>query len=340
MSETILVTGGAGYIGSHTTLALLEAGYQVVVLDNLCNSSPESLHRVEKICGKQAEFIQGDIRDRVLLDEVFASRSISAVLHFAGLKAVGESVAKPLDYYENNVAGSVTLCQAMAAAGVYRLVFSSSATVYGEPTQMPIREDFPTGIPTNPYGRSKLMVEELLQDLARSEPRWSIALLRYFNPVGAHSSGLIGEDPNGIPNNLLPYISQVAIGKLKQLSVFGNDYPTVDGTGVRDYIHVEDLADGHLKALQTIAGDSGVKVWNLGTGQGYSVLEMLKAFEAASGQAVPFQIVPRRPGDIAECWADPAKAATELGWKAERGLDQMMSDTWRWQSANPQGYSK
>ncbi len=340
MSETILVTGGAGYIGSHTTLALLEAGYQVVVLDNLCNSSPESLHRVEKICGKQAEFIQGDIRDRVLLDEVFASRSISAVLHFAGLKAVGESVAKPLDYYENNVAGSVTLCQAMAAAGVYRLVFSSSATVYGEPTQMPIREDFPTGVPTNPYGRSKLMVEELLQDLARSEPRWSIALLRYFNPVGAHSSGLIGEDPNGIPNNLLPYISQVAIGKLKQLSVFGNDYPTVDGTGVRDYIHVEDLADGHLKALQTIAGDSGVKVWNLGTGQGYSVLEMLKAFEAASGQAVPYQIVPRRPGDIAECWADPAKAASELGWKAERGLDQMMSDTWRWQSANPQGYAK
>ncbi len=340
MSETILVTGGAGYIGSHTTLALLEAGYQVVVLDNLCNSSPESLLRVEKICGKQAEFIQGDIRDRVLLDELFASRSISAVLHFAGLKAVGESVAKPLDYYENNVAGSVTLCQAMAAAGVYRLVFSSSATVYGEPTQMPIREDFPTGTPTNPYGRSKLMVEELLQDLARSEPRWSIALLRYFNPVGAHSSGLIGEDPNGIPNNLLPYISQVAIGKLKQLSVFGNDYPTVDGTGVRDYIHVEDLADGHLKALQTIAGDSGVKVWNLGTGQGYSVLEMLKAFEAASGQAVPYQIVPRRPGDIAECWADPAKAATELGWKAERGLDLMMSDTWRWQSANPQGYAK
>lgn len=340
MSETILVTGGAGYIGSHTTLALLEAGYDVVVLDNLCNSSPESLRRVEKICGKQAEFIQGDIRDRVLLDELFASRSISAVLHFAGLKAVGESVAKPLDYYENNVAGSVTLCQAMAAAGIYRLVFSSSATVYGEPTQMPIREDFPTGTPTNPYGRSKLMVEELLQDLARSEPRWSIALLRYFNPVGAHSSGLMGEDPNGIPNNLLPYISQVAIGKLKQLSVFGNDYPTVDGTGVRDYIHVEDLADGHLKALQTIAGASGVKVWNLGTGQGYSVLQMVSAFEAASGQAVPYQLVPRRPGDIAECWADPTKAATELGWKAERGLDQMMSDTWRWQSANPQGYTQ
>ncbi len=340
MSETILVTGGAGYIGSHTTLALLEAGYDVVVLDNLCNSSPESLQRVAQICGKQAEFIQGDIRDRVLLDELFASKNISAVLHFAGLKAVGESVAKPLAYYENNVAGSVTLCQAMAHAGVYRLVFSSSATVYGEPTQMPISEAFPTGIPTNPYGRSKLMVEELLQDLARSEPKWSIALLRYFNPVGAHRSGLIGEDPNGIPNNLLPYISQVAIGKLKQLSVFGNDYPTVDGTGVRDYIHVEDLADGHLKALQTIAGTGGVKIWNLGTGQGYSVLQMVQAFEKASGQPVPYQLVPRRPGDIAECWADPAKAATELGWKATRGLEEMMSDTWRWQSANPQGYAQ
>jgi UDP-glucose 4-epimerase len=340
MSETILVTGGAGYIGSHTTLALLEAGYDVVVLDNLCNSSPESLQRVAQICGKQAEFIQGDIRDRVLLDELFASKNISAVLHFAGLKAVGESVAKPLAYYENNVAGSVTLCQAMAHAGVYRLVFSSSATVYGEPTQMPISEAFPTGIPTNPYGRSKLMVEELLQDLARSEPKWSIALLRYFNPVGAHRSGLIGEDPNGIPNNLLPYISQVAIGKLKQLSVFGNDYPTVDGTGVRDYIHVEDLADGHLKALQTIAGASGVKIWNLGTGQGYSVLQMVQAFEQASGQPVPYQLVPRRPGDIAECWADPAKAAAELGWKATRGLEEMMSDTWRWQSANPQGYAQ
>jgi UDP-glucose 4-epimerase len=276
----------------------------------------------------------------VLLDELFASRPISAVLHFAGLKAVGESVAKPLAYYENNVAGSVTLCQAMAQAGVYRLVFSSSATVYGEPTQMPIREDFPTGTPTNPYGRSKLMVEELLQDLARSEPRWSIALLRYFNPVGAHSSGLIGEDPNGIPNNLLPYISQVAIGKLKQLSVFGNDYATVDGTGVRDYIHVEDLADGHLKALQAIVDNGGVKIWNLGTGQGYSVLQMVHAFEHASGQPVPYQLVPRRPGDIAECWADPAKAASELGWKAERGLEQMMSDTWRWQSANPQGYAQ
>jgi UDP-glucose 4-epimerase len=334
----ILVTGGAGYIGSHTTLALLEAGFEVVVLDNLCNSSAESLRRVEQICGKAPLFVQGDIRDRALLDELFAAHRIGAVLHFAGLKAVGESVRKPLDYYENNVAGSVTLCQAMAAAGVFRLVFSSSATVYGEPAQMPIGEDLPTGVPTNPYGRSKLMVEELLQDLAASDPRWSIALLRYFNPVGAHASGLIGEDPNGIPNNLLPYISQVAIGSLKQLSVFGDDYPTADGTGVRDYIHVLDLADGHLKALHAIGQQTGVNIWNLGTGTGYSVLQMIRAFEQASGQPVPYQVVERRPGDIAECWADPAKAARELGWHAERGLAAMMADAWRWQSGNPQGY--
>ena len=340
MTDKILVTGGAGYIGSHTTLALLEAGFEVVVLDNLCNSSPESLLRVERICGKAPVFVQGDIRDRALLDELFAAHKIAAVLHFAGLKAVGESVQQPLDYYANNVAGSVTLCQAMAAAGVFHLVFSSSATVYGEPTQMPIREDYPTGLPTNPYGRSKLMVEELLRDLAHSDPRWSIALLRYFNPVGAHVSGLIGEDPNGIPNNLLPYVSQVAIGKLKQLSVFGADYPTLDGTGVRDYIHVVDLADGHLKALQAIEQSAGVNVWNLGTGTGYSVLQMVRAFEQASGQPVPYQVAARRPGDIAECWADPAKAARELGWQAERGLPEMMADTWRWQSANPQGYGK
>ncbi|MNR07923.1 UDP-glucose 4-epimerase [compost metagenome] len=262
------------------------------------------------------------------------------MLHFAGLKAVGESVREPLAYYENNVAGSVTLCQAMARAGVFRLVFSSSATVYGEPAQMPIREDFPTGIPTNPYGRSKLMVEEVLRDLAVSDPRWSIALLRYFNPVGAHESGLIGEDPNGIPNNLLPYVAQVAIGKLKELAVFGADYPTRDGTGVRDYIHVVDLADGHLKALQAISSQSGVHVWNLGTGTGYSVLEMVRAFEQASDRPVPYRIAPRRPGDIAECWADPAKAARELGWKAERGLEAMMVDTWRWQAGNPQGYAE
>jgi len=340
VTEKILVTGGAGYIGSHTTLALLEAGFEVVVLDNLCNSSAESLRRVERICGKAPLFIEGDIRNAELLDGLFREHRIAAVLHFAGLKAVGESVQKPLDYYENNVAGSVTLCQAMAAAGVFRLVFSSSATVYGEPTRMPIREDFPTGMPTNPYGRSKLMVEEVLRDLALSDPRWSIALLRYFNPVGAHESGLIGEDPNGIPNNLLPYVAQVAVGKLQELAVFGEDYPTRDGTGVRDYIHVVDLADGHLKALQAISAQSGVHIWNLGTGTGYSVLEMVRAFEEASGRPVPYRIAPRRPGDIAECWADPAKAARELGWKAERGLEAMMVDTWRWQAGNPQGYAE
>lgn len=340
MADTILVTGGAGYIGSHTTLALLEAGHTVVVLDNLCNSSLEALRRVERICGKAPLFVQGDIRDRAGLDALFAAHNIDAVLHFAGLKSVGESVSQPLDYYENNVAGSVILAQAMAAAGVFQLVFSSSATVYGEPAQMPISEAFPTGTPTNPYGRSKLMVEELLQDLAASDPRWRIALLRYFNPVGAHSSGLIGEDPQGIPNNLLPYVSQVAIGTLKQVSVFGADYPTVDGTGVRDYIHVLDLADGHLKALQAISQRSGVSIWNLGTGVGYSVLQMIRAFEQASGRPVPYQVVDRRPGDIAECWADPSKAAEQLSWKAERGLAQMMADTWRWQSGNPQGYAQ
>lgn len=339
MTKRILVTGGAGFIGSHTTLALLEVGYEVVVLDNLCNSSQESLLRVARICGKSPLFIQGDIRDRVLLDYLFSTERIDAVLHFAGLKAVGESVQRPLDYYENNVAGSLTLCQAMAKAGVFRLVFSSSATVYGEPPQMPISEVFPTGLPTSPYGRSKLMVEEQLKDLAHSDPRWNIALLRYFNPVGAHATGMIGEDPNGTPNNLLPYISQVAIGKLKQLSVFGSDYPTQDGTGVRDYIHVLDLADGHLKALQAINQRKGVNIWNLGTGDGYSVLDMIRAFEQASGQSVPYQVVDRRPGDIAECWADPTKAERELGWKAERGLPEIMADTWRWQSANPQGYA-
>lgn len=340
MQNKILITGGAGYIGSHATLAVLDAGYDVIVLDNLSNSSKESIRRVGILSGKSPEFIQGDIRDRALLDKLFASRQISAVLHFAGLKSVEESVRKPLDYYENNVSGSVTLCQAMARAGVFRLVFSSSATVYGEPTQMPISENLPTGVPTNPYGRSKLIVEELLQDLAKSEPRWSIALLRYFNPVGAHHSGMIGEDPNGLPNNLLPYVSQVAIGKLKQLSVFGADYPTQDGTGVRDYIHVQDLAEGHLSALRTIVQKNGVNIWNLGTGVGYSVLEMIRAFERASGRAVPYQVVERRPGDIAESWADPTKAAYELDWKATRGLSEMMADTWRWQSGNPQGYRR
>ena len=340
MNVKILVTGGAGYIGSHTTLALLEAGYEVVVVDNFCNSSAESLSRVEKICGKAPILVEGDIRDVDLLHSIFRKYQISAVLHFAGLKAVGESVCKPLDYYENNVAGTVALCRAMARAEVFRLVFSSSATVYGEPTTMPISETHPTGSPTNPYGRSKLMVEEMLRDLAFSDPRWSIARLRYFNPVGAHQSGLIGEDPAGIPNNLVPFISRVAIGDLEQLSVFGDDYPTTDGTGVRDYIHVVDLADGHLKALQAISQSSGIRTWNLGTGTGYSVLQMIQAFEHASGRSIPYKIVDRRPGDIAECWSDNTKAVQDLDWKATRGLPEMMLDTWRWQSQNPQGYAQ
>lgn len=338
MSMQILVTGAAGYIGSHTALALLEAGYEVLAYDNLSNSCAESLRRVEQISGKRITFIEGDIRDRERLDALFVEHRIGAVLHFAGLKAVGESVRIPLEYYQNNVAGSLTLFQAMAHAGVYRLVFSSSATVYGEPEQMPIREDFPTGQPTNPYGRSKLMVENLLRDLATADPRWSIALLRYFNPIGAHASGLLGEAPNGIPNNLLPYLSQVAIGKLQTLSVFGADYPTPDGTGVRDYIHVVDLAEGHIKALEALGDKPGIHIWNLGTGTGYSVLQIIRAFEQASGKAVPYQVVERRSGDIAECWADPSKAAQELQWQAKRDLTQMMADTWRWQTSNPEGY--
>ena len=335
----ILVTGGAGYIGSHTTLALLGAGYSVVVVDNLANGSAESLRRVAGVCGRAPVFIKGDIRDADLLDFVFSSHPISAVLHFAGLKAVGESVTQPLSYYENNVAGSVSLCQAMARAKVFRLIFSSSATVYGEPAQMPVRENYPTRPPTNPYGHSKLMVENILHDLAASNPRWSIGLLRYFNPVGAHESGLIGENPNGIPNNLLPYISQVAIGKLDKLAVFGGDYPTRDGTGVRDYIHVVDIAEGHVKALQAILGRAGVSIWNLGTGKGYSVLEMIRAFEKACGRKVPYKIVARRPGDISECWADPLKSERELNWRAQRDLPTMMRDAWRWQSRNPDGFT-
>jgi len=335
----ILVTGGAGYIGSHTTLALLEADYEVVVLDNLCNSSDAALHAVEAICGKSPWMIRGDVCDRPLLDRIFREHQIDAVLHFAGLKAVGESVRKPLEYYETNVGGSITLCQAMAAAGVFRLVFSSSATVYGEPEEMPIREDFPTGNPTNPYGQSKLIVENVLRDLSLAEPRWSIALLRYFNPIGAHASGHMGEDPNGIPNNLVPYISQVAVGSLRELSIFGNDYPTADGTGVCDYIHVVDLADGHLKALQSISERTGIHTWNLGTGDGYSVLQVLHAFEQACGRPVPYRMMPRRAGDIAESFADASKAAKELGWKATRNLQDMVADTWRWQSNHPNGYS-
>ncbi|MCX2532004.1 UDP-glucose 4-epimerase GalE [Plesiomonas shigelloides] len=333
----ILVTGGAGYIGSHTVLELLNSGNDVVVIDNLCNSSRESLRRVEALTGRSVTFYEADVCDRSALQTIFAQHAIDAVIHFAGLKAVGESTQIPLKYYQNNIAATLVLCEEMERAGVFRLVFSSSATVYGDPHTVPIQEHFPTSA-TNPYGRSKLMVEEMLRDIVAADPRWSVVLLRYFNPVGAHISGQIGEDPNGIPNNLLPYIAQVAIGRLKQLSVFGNDYPTPDGTGVRDYIHVVDLSLGHLKALQYIADRHGVFTFNLGTGQGYSVLEMVKAFEQASGRAVPYQVVARRPGDIAVCYAEPDLAAQELGWCAERGLPEMMADTWRWQSQNPNGY--
>ena len=333
----ILVTGGAGYIGSHTVLELLNSGNDVVVIDNLCNSSRESLRRVEALTGRSVTFYEADVCDCSALQTIFAQHAIDAVIHFAGLKAVGESTQIPLKYYQNNIAATLVLCEEMERAGVFRLVFSSSATVYGDPHTVPIQEHFPTSA-TNPYGRSKLMVEEMLRDIVAADPRWSVVLLRYFNPVGAHISGQIGEDPNGIPNNLLPYIAQVAIGRLKQLSVFGNDYPTPDGTGVRDYIHVVDLSLGHLKALQYIADRHGVFTFNLGTGQGYSVLEMVKAFEQASGRAVPYQVVARRPGDIAVCYAEPDLAAQELGWRAERGLPEMMADTWRWQSQNPNGY--
>jgi UDP-glucose 4-epimerase len=336
--RTILVTGGSGYIGSHTTLALLQAGLDVVVLDNLCNSTAESLKRVAQLAGRAPVFVEGDIRYHAVLDRLFAEHYVDAVLHFAGLKAVGESVAQPLRYYSNNMYGSQVLLQACADAKVFNVVFSSSATVYGEPSQMPISEACPVGQPTNPYGRSKLMVEDMLRDVAKSDPRWRIAILRYFNPVGAHESGLIGEDPNGIPNNLLPYIAHVAVGKLPELVVFGNDYATPDGTGVRDYIHVVDLAEGHLRALEALQSSTGAHVWNLGTGQGYSVLEMVRAFEAASGKLVPYRIAPRRAGDIATCYADPAKAERELGWKARRSLDEMMRNAWRWQQQNPNGY--
>ncbi|WP_413692001.1 UDP-glucose 4-epimerase GalE [Psychromonas sp. KJ10-2] len=334
----ILVTGGAGYIGSHTVVELLNEGQQVIIVDNLVNASLESLNRVEKITGKAPIFHQGDILNKAFLDDVFAEHEIDCVIHFAGLKAVGESVAKPVSYYQNNVQGTLTLLDAMKDAGVFKLVFSSSATVYGDPASLPIREDFPVGGTTNPYGTSKLMVEMVLADVAKSDPRWAFVILRYFNPVGAHLSGLIGEDPNGIPNNLLPYIAQVGVGKLTQLAVFGDDYDTPDGTGVRDYIHVVDLAIGHLKALTRIASETGVFIYNLGTGNGYSVLDMVKAFEAASGKAIPYQVSPRREGDIAACYAAPEKALAELGWQAERDLDAMMQDTWRWQSANPSGY--
>ncbi|MBD1390706.1 UDP-glucose 4-epimerase GalE [Neiella sp. HB171785] len=335
----VLVTGGAGYIGSHTLIALIEAGHRPIVVDNLCNSSATSLQRVQQITGAdEIPFHQVDIRDRAALDAVFAQYQIASVIHFAGLKAVGESTQIPLDYYQNNVAGTLTLCQAMQQAGVKRLVFSSSATVYGDPASVPILESFPTSA-TNPYGRSKLMVEEILSDFAKSDPSWDIALLRYFNPVGAHKSGLIGEDPSGIPNNLTPYITQVAVGKLQQLSVFGDDYATKDGTGVRDYIHVVDLAEGHVKALDKLSTSPGLVIYNLGTGNGYSVLEVIAAFAKACGVAIPYQVVARRPGDIAECYAEPSLAAAELGWQAKRELAEMAEDAWRWQSNNPNGYS-
>ena len=331
MSAKILLTGGAGYIGSHTAVELLEAGYEVLCVDNCYNSSPDALKRVEKITGKTVKFYQNDILDADAMRRIFSENKIDAVIHFAGLKAVGESVSVPLRYYHNNISGTVVLCEAMQEAGVKRIVFSSSATVYGLPKSLPIREDFPLSA-TNPYGRTKLMIEEILRDVAVSDPEWSISILRYFNPVGAHKSGQIGESPRGIPNNLMPYIAQVATGKLAKLRVFGNDYPTPDGTGVRDYIHVTDLALGHLAALKRALTKTGVDVYNLGTGNGYSVLQLLKAFEKASNKTIPYEIVERRPGDIAACYADPSKAKAELGWQATRGVDEMCEDVWRWQS--------
>lgn len=333
----ILVTGGAGYIGSHACVELLDAGYEVVVVDNLSNSKEESLNRVQEITGKNLKFYKGDLLDEHTLDTIFKEQSIDAVIHFAGLKAVGESVSIPLHYYHNNITGTLKLCEAMQKYGVKNLVFSSSATVYGDPSSVPITEDFPLSA-TNPYGQTKLMIEQILRDLYRADNSFNIAILRYFNPVGAHISGRIGEDPSGIPNNLVPYITQVASGKLGELKIFGDDYPTPDGTGVRDYIHVVDLVLGHLKALDKLKDKPGVVTYNLGTGQGYSVLEMVKAFEKVVGRPIPYKIVERRPGDIASCYADPTKAKEELNWSATKGLDDMCEDSWRWQSNNPNGY--
>jgi len=335
----ILVTGGAGYIGSHTCVELLQAGHDVIVVDNLVNSKEEALKRVQKITGKQLVFHKVDLLDKKGLNSVFEKSAIDAVIHFAGLKAVGESVSIPLRYYHNNITGTLILCEIMERHKVKNLVFSSSATVYGNPHKVPIKEDFPISA-TNPYGLSKLMIEEILQDLYCADESWNIALLRYFNPVGAHESGQIGEDPNGIPNNLMPYITQVAIGKLSELSVFGNDYPTPDGTGIRDYIHVVDLAVGHIKALEKLTSNPGVVIYNLGTGQGHSVLEVVSAFEQAAGKKIPYKIVKRRPGDIASCYADTSKAERELNWSARRGLSEMCRDSWRWQSSNPDGYGQ
>ena len=334
----ILVTGGAGYIGSHTVVELENVGYEVVVLDNLSNSSEKSLERVEKITGKPVKFYKADILDREALNEIFEKEKIDSCIHFAGLKAVGESVQKPWEYYENNIAGTLTLVDVMRQHGVKNMIFSSSATVYGDPAVIPITEECPKGQCTNPYGWTKSMLEQVLSDMQKADPEWNIILLRYFNPIGAHKSGTIGENPNGIPNNLMPYITQVAVGKLKELGIFGDDYDTPDGTGVRDYIHVVDLANGHVKALKKIEEKAGLCIYNLGTGVGYSVLDMVKNFEAATGVKVPYVIKERRSGDIATCYADPSKAKRELGWEAQYGIREMCEDAWRWQSNNPNGY--
>ena len=335
---SILVTGGAGYIGSHTCVELLGAGMDVTVFDNFCNSSPEALRRVERIAGRPLTLVRGDIRDRAALSAALRASGAQAVIHFAGLKAVGESVDKPVEYYDNNVVGTLRLIEAMRECAIGTLVFSSSATVYGDPQRLPLTEDHPLSA-TNPYGRSKLMIEDILRDLRRSDARWRLGLLRYFNPAGAHESGLIGEDPRGIPNNLMPFVAQVAAGRREYLSVWGDDYPTVDGTGVRDYIHVVDLARGHVKALERLCANAGCFTVNLGTGTGYSVLDMVRAFEKASGRPIPYRVAARRPGDIAACFADPTLAHEILGWRAERGLEAMCADGWRWQSGNPQGFA-
>lgn len=336
----ILVTGGAGYIGSHTCIELLNEGYEVVVVDNLCNSCEESLKRVEEITGKTVKFYEADLLDRDALEKIFAAEKVGSVIHFAGLKAVGESVQKPLEYYHNNITGTLILCDVMRNHGVKNIVFSSSATVYGDPAFIPITEECPKGVCTNPYGWTKSMLEQILTDLHTADSEWNVVLLRYFNPIGAHKSGKIGENPKGIPNNLMPYITQVAVGKLKCLGVFGDDYDTPDGTGVRDYIHVVDLALGHVKAIKKLEAKEGVSIYNLGTGNGYSVLQMVKAMEKACGHEIPYEIKPRREGDIATCYADPSKAKRELGWEAQRGLDEMCEDSWRWQSQNPNGYEE
>ena len=335
---SVLVTGGAGYIGSHTCVELLQSGYDIVVVDNLSNSCLESLRRVEQITGKAIPFIEADVCDEVALETIFTQFSIDAVIHFAGLKAVGESVRKPLEYYTNNLVSTLTLLNVMRAHGVKNFVFSSSATVYGDPASVPIREDFPTGGTTNPYGTTKYFLEQIVKDYCAADPTFNAALLRYFNPVGSHESGLIGEDPSGIPNNLTPYIAQVAVGKLEKLHVYGDDYPTPDGTGVRDYIHVVDLAKGHVAALKKLDGNCGLFIVNLGTGNGYSVLDVLHAYEKACGKTLPYVVDPRRPGDIAACYADPKKALDEMGWKAELGIEEMCASSWNWQSKNPNGY--